>query len=222
MTDFTLKQKLFAEAVGTIILLAVVIGSGIMAETISGGNMGVALLGNTIATGAILVVLILMFGPISGAHFNPGVTLAFWLNKGISTKHAAMYIPVQICAAITGVWLAHYMFEQNLIQTSTHIRYGLPQGVSEAVATFALVGSILFVVKLKPEAVPYTVGLVITAGYWYTSSTSFANPAVTIARAMSDTFAGIRPTDVPLFIMGQIVGSIMAWGCYRVFFKSDA
>lgn len=220
MTHFTLKQKLFAEAIGTLILLAVVIGSGIMAETISDGNTGVALLGNTIATGAILVVLILMFGPISGAHFNPAVTLAFWLNKDISTKDASLYIPVQIIAALAGVWLAHYMFEQNLIQSSTHIRYGLPQGVSEAVATFALVGSILFIVKLKPEAVPYAVGLVITAGYWYTSSTSFANPAVTIARAMSDTFAGIRPTDVPLFIIGQIVGAVMAWGCYRSFFKS--
>ncbi|PHR94333.1 MAG: aquaporin family protein [Robiginitomaculum sp.] len=222
MSDFNLHQKLFAEALGTAILLAVVIGSGIMAETISGGNTGVALLGNTLATGAILVVLILMFGPISGAHFNPAVTLAFWLNKDISTAHSLLYIGVQIIAGIAGVWLAHYIFEQELIQTSTHIRHGLPQGVSEALATFALVASILFVVKLRPEAVPYAVGLVITAGYWYTSSTSFANPAVTIARAMSDTFAGIRPADVPLFIAGQIVGAVLAWACYRVFFKSEA
>lgn len=222
MSDFNLRQKLFAEALGTAILLAVVIGSGIMAETISGGNTGVALLGNTLATGAILVVLILMFGPISGAHFNPAVTLAFWLNKDISTTHSLLYIGVQIIAGIAGVWLAHYMFEQELIQASTHIRHGLPQGVSEALATFALVGSILFVVKLRPEAVPYAVGLVITAGYWYTSSTSFANPAVTIARAMSDTFAGIRPADVPLFIAGQIVGAVLAWACYRVFFKAEA
>ncbi|PHR59357.1 MAG: aquaporin family protein [Robiginitomaculum sp.] len=220
MTVFSLKQKLFAEAIGTCILLAVVVGSGIMAETISGGNAGIALLGNTLATGAILVVLILMFGPISGAHFNPAVTLAFWLNKDISTKHAIAYTGVQIIAAILGVWLAHFMFEQTIFQSSTHIRYGLPQGVSESLATFALVACILFIVKLRPGAVPYAVGLVITAGYWYTSSTSFANPAVTIARSLSDTFAGIRPIDVPMFIGGQFIGAVAAWGCYKAFFKA--
>ncbi len=221
MINFSLSKRLLAEAIGTTLLLATVVGSGIMAETVAGGNIGIALLGNTLATGAILAVLILMLGPISGAHFNPVVTLAFWLNKDINARDALAYMPVQIIAAILGVCLAHIMFAETLLQTSTHIRTGASQGVSEIVASFALVACILFTVKLRPKAVPYAVGLVIMAGYWYTASTSFANPAVTIARALSDTFAGIRPNDVPLFIGAQIVGSVLAFLAYRAYFKAE-
>lgn len=215
---YTNAQKYAAEFLGTLLLLTAVVGSGIMAETLSGGNVAIALLGNTVATGAILVVLITMLGPVSGAHFNPAVTLAFFLNKDITAQHGAAYVFVQIIGGILGVYLAHLMFEQPVFQLSQNIRAGAPQGLSEAVATFGLVFVILATVKVKLGAVPMAVGLYITAAYWFTASTSFANPAVTIARCLSDTFAGIRTLDAPLFIGAQIIAAIAAWWFYRWMF----
>lgn len=216
----TKAQKYFAEFIGTAFLLATVIGSGIMGKNLASGNVAIALLGNTIATGGILYVLITALGPISGAHFNPAVTLAFWLNKDITTKDSAAYIVLQIIGAILGVWAAHTMFNQDILQTSMTVRAGPAQGVSELIATFGLVLIILGIVKVKIEAVPAAVGLYITAAYWFTASTSFANPAVTIARTLSDTFAGIRPLDAPLFIIMQIIGAALAWSCYRFLFTT--
>ncbi|NNE59018.1 MAG: aquaporin family protein [Hellea sp.] len=205
-----MTRKLFAEFLGTLLLLAVVIGSGIMGETLSGGNVGIALLINAIATGAALVVLIEIFGPISGAHFNPAVTLGFNLQKDISAPHSAAYIIVQIIGAVLGVWLAHLMFDQSILQLSEKIRTSTGLFVAEVVATFGLVFAILAAVRLNPKAVPMIVGLYITAAYFFTASTSFANPAVTIARALSDTFAGIAPVSVLPFITAQIVGAVLA------------
>jgi len=213
-------QKYLAEFIGTAFLLTTVIGSGIMGESLAGGNVAVALLGNTIATGAILVVLITLLGPVSGAHFNPAVTLAFRLNGDIETSHSLIYGFVQILGAILGVWIAHAMFAQPILQTSETIRAGMSQGFSEAVATFGLVLVILGTVKVKLDAVPMAVGLYITAAYWFTASTSFANPAVTMARALSNTFAGIRPEDVWLFIGMQIISAVIAWAIYRVIYGS--
>ena len=206
----TLKQKLLAEFVGTVMLLATVVGSGIMGETMAAGNAAAALWGNTAATGAILVVLILVFGPISGAHFNPAVTLIFWARGELSRLEAILYINTQIWAAIAGVFLAHVMFDQPLIQTSLHARTGTGQWISEGVATFGLLMAILGTLKARAEAVPYAVGLYITAGYWFTASTSFANPAVTIARSFTNTFSGIAPVDVGAFIACQVVGAFLA------------
>ncbi len=203
-------RKLFAEWLGTLFLLATVVGSGIMAENLAGGNVAIALLGNTIPTGAILVVLILVFGPISGAHFNPAVTLAFFIRKEISAKESAWYVVVQIIGGIAGVFIAHLMFENPLIDPSTHARTGISQWISEFVATFGLLATILGLVKSRPEAIPYAVGLYITAAYWFTSSTSFANPAVTIARGFSDTFAGIDPSHVFAFIVTQLIAAVVA------------
>ncbi len=203
-------RKLFAEWLGTLFLLATVVGSGIMAEKLAGGNVAIALLGNTIPTGAILVVLILVFGPISGAHFNPAVTLAFYIRKEISAKDSGLYVVVQVIGGIAGVLIAHLMFENPLIDPSTHARTGISQWISEFVATFGLVATILGLVKSRPEAIPYAVGLYITAAYWFTSSTSFANPAVTIARGFSDTFAGIDPSHVPAFIVAQLIAAVVA------------
>ncbi len=205
-----MQRRLFAEWLGTLFLLAVVVGSGIMADRLSGGNVAVALLGNTIPTGAILVVLILIFGPISGAHFNPAVTLAFLIRGDISGRDAAAFVAVQILGGIMGVFLAHIMFEEPVFMTSLTARTGLSQWVAEFVATFGLVATILGCLKAKPEAVPFAVGLFITAGYWFTSSTSFANPAVTIARTLSDTFAGILPEHAPAFIIAQALGATVA------------
>lgn len=207
---FSAAQRYAAEAIGTALLLATVVGSGIMAETLSGGNVAIALLGNTIATGAILVVLIECLGPISGAHFNPAVTFAFWIRKEITTRHSLAYIAMQIIGGVLGVWAAHYMFEDTLFQLSQKIRSGPAQAVSESIATFGLVFAILAGVTFRPKAVPMIVGLYITAAYWFTVSTSFANPAVTIARSVSDTFAGIRPLDAPIFIIAQIIGAGLA------------
>lgn len=203
-------RALAAEGIGTALLLATVIGSGIMGETLAGGNVAIALLGNTIATGAILVVLITMFGPLSGAHFNPAVTLAFWMRREISTGLSVGYICVQIIGGLLGVWAAHVMFAEEIFQFSYELRDGASLAFSEGVATFGLVACILASVRVKPDAVPMIVGLYITAAYWFTASTSFANPAVTIARAFSDTFAGIAPASVPLFIVAQIVGAVIA------------
>ncbi len=205
-----MQRKLFAEWLGTLFLLATVVGSGIMAERLAGGNVAIALLGNTIPTGAILVVLILVFGPLSGAHFNPAVTLAFYIRKEISARDSIFYVIAQITGGIIGVFIAHLMFENPLIDPSTHARTGTSQWISEFVATFGLLATILALVKTRAEAIPYAVGLYITAAYWFTSSTSFANPAVTIARAFSDTFAGIAPADVAPFIAVQLFAAVVA------------
>jgi len=205
------RQKLWAEFIGTAFLLITVVGSGIMADELSGGNYAIALLGNTIPTGAILVVLITMLGPISGAHFNPAVTLGFRLNGDINTRLALLFSAVQIIGGILGVWAAHAMFELDIFQFSGKLRHGPPQLISEIIATFGLMWVIFATLKTKPSAVPMAVGLYITAAYWFTASTSFANPAVTIARSLSDTFAGIRPVDAPGFIAVQLLGALLAF-----------
>ncbi len=205
-----MQRKLIAEWIGTFSLLATVVGSGIMAERLAGGNVAIALLGNTIPTGAILVVLILVFGPISGAHLNPAVTLAFVIRREISVKNSALYIIAQIFGGISGVLVAHIMFDNPLIDPSTTVRTGMGQWVGEFVATFGLVGTILGCLKSRAEAIPYAVGLYITAAYWFTSSTSFANPAVTIARGFSNTFAGIQPVDIAAFVGVQLLAACLA------------
>ncbi len=203
-------RRLVAEFVGTALLLATVVGSGIMAETLADGNDAIALLGNTLATGAILIVLILMFGGISGAHFNPAVTLGFLLKRELTVGSAVTYWIVQILGAIAGVLLAHIMFEQELVQWSTQGRSGMGQWVAEAVATFGLVSTILLVLRARPDAVAIAVGLYISAGYWFTASTSFANPAVTVARGLTNTFSGILPADIPGFVLAQLAGAAAA------------
>ena len=210
MFEYDLPRKLVAEFLGTAFLLATVIGSGIMGDALSSGNVAIALLGNTVATGAILVVLILVFGGISGAHFNPAVTLTFLIRREISLSHAALYVIVQIVAGLFGVFIAHVMFGEPSFSSSLTARTGIGVWTGEFVATFGLIATILGCLRFRPEAVPYAVGLFITAGYWFTSSTSFANPAVTIARSFSDTFAGIRPEDAPAFIAVQIVAAVIA------------
>ena len=210
MTETALLRRLTAEALGTAFLLATVVGSGIMAERLADGNVALALLGNTIPTGAILVVLILVFGPVSGAHFNPAVTLAFLARREIALKYAALYIGFQVAGAVIGTWCAHIMFETPLLQVSSHARSGPAQWFSEAVATFGLVMAILGALRWRPAAVPYAVGLYITAAYWFTASTSFANPAVTLARGFTDSFSGIDPAHVPAFVAAQVVGALAA------------
>jgi glycerol uptake facilitator-like aquaporin len=205
-----LGAKLVAEAIGTAFLLMIVVGSGIMGQRLAGGNDAIALLGNTLATGAGLVVLITVFGPISGAHFNPAVTLAFAVRGEIGWRPALAYGLVQVAAGIAGVWVAHAMFGEALWQVSTKLRDGPGQGLAEFVATFGLVGAILGSLRYRPDATPWIVGLYITSAYWFTASTSFANPAVTIARSLSDTFAGIAPASAPQFIAAEIAGSLAA------------
>ncbi len=211
MNSYSRSQRLAAEFAGTAFLLATVVGSGIMAERLAGGNVAIALLGNTIPTGAILVVLITMLGPISGAHFNPAVTLAFTLRREIDPFEATVYVPVQIAGGLIGVWAAHLMFGETVLQFSTTMRTGGSQWFAECVATFGLVFTILATLRARPDAVAMAVGLYITAAYWFTASTSFANPAVTIARGFSDTFSGIRPHDVIPFVAAQLVGAVIAW-----------
>ena len=206
----SVKQKLAAEFIGTAFLLATVVGSGIMAERLADGNVAIALLGNTIPTGAILVVLITMLGPISGAHFNPVVTLVMACQKLLDDREAWGYVVAQIVGGLIGVWAAHLMFDEPVFQLSDTARTGPNQWFAEGVATFGLIFTILVTVKVRAEAVAMAVGLYITAAYWFTASTSFANPAVTIARGLSDTFAGIRPIDVPVFISSQYVGGMLA------------
>lgn len=210
LRPFDLPRRLFAEGLGTGLLLAIVIGSGIMGERLAGGNAAIALLGNTLATGAGLVVLITIFGPLSGAHFNPVVSLLFALRRELSWRDAAAYIAVQITGAVLGVWLAHAMFAEPLFQISAKLRDGGSQGLAEAVATFGLIGTILGSLKFRAQATPLMVGLYITAAYWFTASTSFANPAVTMARSLSNTFAGIAPASAPLFIACQMAGGAVA------------
>jgi len=206
----TLGRRLAGEGLGTALLLAMVIGSGIMAERLAAGNAALALLGNTIATGAGLVVLIHMFGPVSGAHFNPAVTLAVLLRREIDRRTGLLYIVAQCIGAILGVWVAHAMFGERILELSTKLRAGPAQGLSEFVATFGLIGTIFATRRARPEFTPVAVGLYITSAYWFTASTSFANPAVTIARSLSNSFAGIAPSSVPLFVVGQLMGMVAA------------
>jgi glycerol uptake facilitator-like aquaporin len=208
-------RRLVAEAIGTMLLLATVVGSGIMADRLSGGNQAIALLANTIATGAALIALILTFGPVSGAHFNPAVSIADASQGGLSWADAGAYIVAQSLGAFLGVGLAHVMFGAPLYSWSTHARAGSAQIVSEGVATFGLLSVIWGCAKTRPNAVAFAVGAYITAAYWFTSSTSFANPAVTLARALTDTFAGIRPLDVPGFITAQLAGGMAATLLFR-------
>ena len=206
----SLPQRAFCEWLGTAFLLAAVVGSGIMAQKLAGGNGALALLCNTLPTGAILVVLILVFGPLSGAHFNPAVTLAFALRAGLPWSTAAVYIVAQLLGGIAGVWMAHLMFELPVWQFSITVRTGPGQWLAEAVATFGLLLTVFGCVWRRPDSVAYAVGLYITAAYWFTASTSFANPAVTVARSLSDTFAGIAPAGVPAFIIAQLAGTLAA------------
>jgi glycerol uptake facilitator-like aquaporin len=206
----TLSRRLAAEALGTALLLAIVIGSGIMGERLAGGNAAIALLGNTLATGAGLVVLITVFGPISGAHLNPAVTLVFAYRREIGVPTAAAYLAVQFAGAILGVWAAHLMFGEAVLQVSAKLRNGPGQAFSEGIAAFGLIMAILGSVRFRPEATPLIVGLYITSAYWFTASTSFANPAVTLARALSNTFAGIAPASAPGFIAAQLAGAAVA------------
>ena len=206
----SLGRRIFSEWLGTAFLLATVVGSGIMAQKLAGGNVALALLGNTIPTGSILVVLILIFGPLSGAHFNPAVTLAFAWRGELPWSDAVVYITAQILGAIAGVWAAHLMFELPLWQFSTTARTGAAQWFAESIATFGLLLTILGCAARTPAAVPYAVGLYIIAAYWFTASTSFANPAVTVARSFSDTFAGIAPSGVIAFVAAQLLGMAMA------------
>ncbi|PPC87925.1 MAG: aquaporin family protein [Hyphomicrobium sp.] len=205
-----ISRRIAAEFIGTAFLLAAVVGSGIMADKLSAGNVGLALLCNAIATGAALYVLITIFGPISGAHFNPAVTAIMLLNRQIETLPALTYVGAQVLGGIFGVIVAHAMFDQSLLQTSTTSRTGLAQWTAEFVAAFGLILTILGTVRFRPEAVPTAVGLYIVSAYWFTASTSFANPAVTIARSLSNTFAGIAPGDVLLFIVAQMLGALAA------------
>jgi len=203
-------QRFGAEFLGTAFLVATVIGSGIMAERLAGGNAALALLGNTLATGAILFVLIAALGPISGAHFNPAVTAVFLLQRRMRAGEAGGYLLAQAAGALVGVWAAHLMFDEALLQLSTRVRTGPSQWLSEWVAAFGLLLTILLTLRGWAEAVPAAVGLYIAAAYWFTASTSFANPAVTIARSFSDTFAGIRPIDAPAFVLAQMAGAVAA------------
>jgi glycerol uptake facilitator-like aquaporin len=205
-----LSQRSFAEGLGTAFLLAAVVGSGIMAQRLAGGNGALALIGNTLPTGAILVVLILIFAPLSGAHFNPAVSIAMALRRELPWPDAAAYIAAQLVGAVIGVWTAHLMFELPVWQVSLNTRTGPGQWLAEFVATFGLLLAILGCAARTPTATPYAVGLYITAAYWFTASTSFANPAVTIARSISDTFAGIAPVDAPAFILAQLGGMLAA------------
>lgn len=210
MRETDTSRRLAAEFIGSAFLLVTVIGSGIMAEKLAGGNIALALLGNTIATGAILVVLILIFRPVSGAHFNPAVTLSFRIRGEIGTSEATLYTLAQITGGLAGMLAAHFMFEAPLLQVSTHMRAGGAQFGSEIIATFGLLATVLGCGHHAREAVPYAVGLYVTAAYWFTASTSFANPAVTIARSFTDTFSGIRPEDAPYFIAAQLIGAVLA------------
>jgi glycerol uptake facilitator-like aquaporin len=217
-----LPRRLFAEGLGSALLFATVIGSGIMAEALAGGNVAVALLGNTLATAAMLFVLITMLGPVSGAQFNPAVTLVIALRRELSWREAGLFVAAQLAGGLIGVMIAHGMFDLPLLQTGTKMRTGPGQWLGEAVATFALVLTILGTIRHRPQWVPVAVACVITAGYWFTSSTSFANPAITLARAMTDSFSGIRPADVPGFIAAQFAGALLAAACGNWLFGDRA
>ncbi|MEC8316948.1 MAG: MIP/aquaporin family protein [Pseudomonadota bacterium] len=215
-------RKLASEFIGTLFLVATVIGSGIMAESLAEGNAAVALLGNTLATAGILYVLITCLGPISGAHFNPAVSFVFWLKRELSTDRCTLYIIFQCLGAIVGVILAHAMFDQSLIQTGVKIRFGSNIWLSESIATFGLVATILTGLRHKPESVPSLVSLYITAGYWFTSSTSFANPAVTLGRSFTNSFSGIRLVDMPFFVISQFLGAALAYYLVRKLLSTNS
>ena len=210
MSKPTLSRRLFAEGLGTALLLATVVGSGIMGANLSGGNVAIALLGNTIPTGAMLVGLISILGPVSGAHFNPVVSIAFALRRELTLPDTVAYIAVQFFGAVLGVYAAHMMFDLDIIQSSTHIRTGYGQWFSEVIATFGLLLTIFGCLENSPTSVPFAVGLYITAAYWFSASTSFANPAVTFARSLTDTFSGIAPADIFGFMVSQIIGMAIA------------
>jgi glycerol uptake facilitator-like aquaporin len=211
---------MMAEFLGTAFLLAAVVGSGIMAQRLAGGNVALALLCNTLATGAILPVIILSFCSVSGAHFNPAVSLAFALRGELSWEIACLYLVVQTVAAIAGVWIAHLMFDLPVWQVSSTVRWGAGQWLAEAVATFGLLLTIFGCLARAPAVIPYAVGLYIASAYWFTASTSFANPAVTVARSLSDTFAGISPSGAPSFIVAQLVGMFAAVAAARVLWRA--
>ena len=213
-----LGRRIAAEALGSFFLFATVVGSGIMAEALSGGNVAIALLGNTLATGAILFVLIAMLGPVSGAHFNPAVTLVMAARRSLIWRDVAPYVAAQLVGGILGVWVAHLMFDLPLLQLSAKARTGVGQWTGEMVATFGLILTILGTLRHRPGLVPASVGLYISAAYWFTSSTSFANPAITVARSLSNSFAGIAPADVPMFIAAQLVGAALAAAVGRILF----
>jgi glycerol uptake facilitator-like aquaporin len=213
-----LPKRLAAESLGSFFLFATVIGSGVMAENLAGGNVAVALLGNTLATGAILFVLITILGPISGAHLNPAVSLVMAMRGELSWRELTLFVAVQVGAGVLGAFAVHVMFELPILQYSLKTRSGVGQWVGEFVATFGLILTILGTVRHRPAWVPATVALYITAAYWFTSSTSFANPAITVVRSLSDSFAGIAPIDVPGFVMMQVLGALLAgWTAKRLF-----
>jgi glycerol uptake facilitator-like aquaporin len=215
MSSIALSRRLAAEALGTALLLAVVVGSGIMGERLAGGNAAIALLANSLATGAGLYALITILGPLSGAHFNPAVTGVAWMSRQIAGRDAIAYVVVQLAGAVAGVWAAHVMFDLPVWQFSQHAREGVAQWWSEVVATFGLLTVILYSAKHRPEATPTSVACYITAAYWFTASTSFANPAVTLARSLTNTFSGIRPVDVGGFVVAQCLGALLAYGVFR-------
>ena len=217
----TPARRLIGELLGTALLLAAVVGSGIMGERLSGGNVAIALLANTLATGATLVTLIFTFGAVSGAHFNPAVTLADASQGGMRWGDVPGYIVAQAAGALLGVWAAHLMFAEPVLQVSQHVRAGSAQLFSEFIATFGLLSVIWGCGRLRTEAVPFAVGLYITGAYWFTASTSFANPAVTVARALSDTFAGISPTSAPMFIAAQLLAAALAAPCLIWLFQTS-
>lgn len=207
-----MSRRLLAEAIGSFFLFATVVGSGIMAEQLAAGNVAIALLGNTLATAAMLFVLITMLGPLSGAHFNPAVTLVFRLKGELTGSEALAYVAAQLIGGIAGVWAAHFMFGLPIIEFSVKARSGAGQWASEMIATFGLVLTILATLRARPDRVPVSVALYIAAAYWFTSSTSFANPAITIARSLSNSFAGIAHADAPAFIAAQFAGALLALG----------
>lgn len=219
--SFSLSQKLAAEAIGTMLLVAVVVGSGIMGETLAEGNDAVALIANTLATGAGLIVLILIFGPVSGAHFNPAVTLVMALGRAIAPRRALAYVAMQTVGGILGVWAAHLMFDLPIVQFSLKERTGAGQWVGEFIATFGLILTIIGTLRHRADWVAPSVALYITAAYWFTSSTSFANPAIAVARSLSNSFAGIAPADVPAFVAAQLAGAVVAFGVGKLLFAPD-
>ncbi|ATQ42003.1 aquaporin [Caulobacter mirabilis] len=221
MGAFSLSRRLAAEGLGSALLLAVVVGSGVMGERLAGGNAALALLANSLATGAALVVLIWVLGPISGAHFNPAVTLVAALRRDLPWRTALAYPIAQVVGAAAGVWAAHAMFGEPILQSSARLRDGEALVFSEVVATFGLLAVILGAGRLRPESVAPAVGLYIVAAYWFTASTSFANPAATIARSLSDTFAGIAPSSAPAFILAQLVGALLAAGVFGWLLKAE-
>jgi glycerol uptake facilitator-like aquaporin len=216
-----MRRALVAEGVGSFFLFATVIGSGIMAERLAGGNVAVALLGNTMATAAMLFVLITMLGPVSGAHFNPAVSLVMALRRELAWRDVLPYIFVQIGFGVLGAWAAHLMFDVPILQISSHARTGIGQWTGEAIATFGLILTIIGTVRHRPQWIPASVALYITAAYWFTSSTSFANPAITIARSLTNSFSGIAPGDVPMFIVAQLAGALIAALVARWLFDGD-